>query len=53
MLNDKFFINVDAKKLFLNTDVTVDASNLAPGLSIPAKVDIDPWLFGVGVGMKF
>ena len=53
MLDDKFFINVDAKRLFLSTDVTVDASNLAPGLSIPAEVDIDPWLFGVGVGMKF
>ncbi len=53
MLDDKFFINVDAKRLFLSTDVTVDASNLAPGLSIPAEVDINPWLIGVGVGMKF
>lgn len=53
MLNDKFFINVDAKRLFLSTDVTVDASNLAPGLSIPAEVDINPWLLGIGVGMKF
>uniref|UniRef100_UPI00404AA6ED OmpW/AlkL family protein n=1 Tax=Flavobacterium sp. TaxID=239 RepID=UPI00404AA6ED len=53
MISDKFFINVDAKRLFLNTDVTVDASNLAPGLSIPAEVDIDPWLLGFGIGMKF
>ncbi|KGO95146.1 OmpW/AlkL family protein [Flavobacterium subsaxonicum] len=53
MLNDTFFINVDAKKIFLNTDVTVDASNLSPGLSIPAKVDINPLLLGFGVGMKF
>ncbi|HBD26638.1 OmpW family outer membrane protein [Flavobacterium sp.] len=53
MLNDTFFINVDAKRLFLSTEVTVDASNLAPGLSIPAEVDINPWLIGVGVGMKF
>ena len=53
MLDDKFFINFDAKRLFLSTDVTVDASNLAPGLSIPAEVDINPWLIGVGVGMKF
>jgi outer membrane protein len=53
MLNDKFFINVDAKKLFLKTDVTVNASNLAPGLSIPAEVDINPLLIGFGVGMKF
>lgn len=53
MITEKFFINIDAKKIFLNTDVTVDASNLAAGLSIPAEVDIDPWLFGVGVGMRF
>ena len=53
MLDDTFFINFDAKRLFLSTDVTVDASNLAPGLSIPADVDINPWLIGVGVGMKF
>ena len=53
MLDDTFFINFDAKRLFLSTDVTVDASNLAPGLSIPAEVDINPWLVGVGVGMKF
>lgn len=53
MINDKFFFNMDAKKLFLNTDVKVDASNLAAGLSIPADVDIDPWLLGFGFGMKF
>ena len=53
MLDDTFFINADVKRLFLSTDVTVDASNLAAGLSIPAEVDIDPWLLGFGVGMKF
>jgi len=53
MIRDKFFINIDAKRLFLKTDVTVNASNLAEGLSIPAKVDINPWLLGFGVGMKF
>lgn len=53
MITDKYFINVDAKKVFLNTDVTVDASNLSPGLGIPAKVDINPLLLGFGVGMKF
>ena len=53
MVDDTFFINVDVKRLFLSTDVSVDASNLAPGLIIPAEVDINPWLVGVGVGMKF
>ena len=52
-LNEKFFINLDVKKVFLKTDVTVDASNLADGLSIPAEVEINPWLLGFGVGMKF
>ena len=53
MLDETFFINVDVKRLFLSTDVSVDASNLALGLIIPAEVDINPWLVGVGVGMKF
>lgn len=52
-LTDTFFMNVDVKKLFLKTDVTVDASNLAAGLSIPADVTIDPWILGFGLGMKF
>jgi outer membrane protein len=52
-INDKFFVNIDAKRLFLKTDVTVDASNLADGLSIPAEVDINPWMLGFGIGMKF
>lgn len=52
-LSDKWFLNFDAKYILLNTDVTVDASNLAPGLSIPAEVDINPLLIGIGFGMKF
>ncbi|MFP9113326.1 OmpW/AlkL family protein [Flavobacterium sp. RHBU_3] len=52
-INDRFFINVDAKKIFLKTDVTVDASNLATGLNIPASVDINPLLLGVGMGYRF
>ncbi|WJJ99107.1 OmpW/AlkL family protein [Elizabethkingia anophelis] len=49
MINDKFFINFDMKKIFLKTDVTVDAA----GTNIPAKVTLDPFLWGFGVGMKF
>ena len=52
-LNDTWFLNIDAKYILLNTDVTVDASNLAAGLSIPAKVDINPLLIGFGVGIRF
>lgn len=53
MIDDTFFINMDVKKLFLKTDVTVDGSNLAPGLSIPADVTINPLILGMGIGMKF
>ncbi|MBP9793833.1 MAG: OmpW family protein [Flavobacterium sp.] len=53
MITDTFFINADLKQLFLKTDVTVDASNLAAGLSILAKVELNPWVFGMGFGMKF
>ena len=54
MLNDKYFLNFDIKKVFLKTDVDVDASNVVPGAnSVPAKVNIDPLLIGFGIGMKF
>lgn len=53
MFDDTFFVNFDVKRLFLKTDVTVDATNLAEGLVIPAEVEINPWIVGLGFGMKF
>ncbi|MCR9229127.1 MAG: outer membrane beta-barrel protein [Flavobacteriaceae bacterium] len=51
MLNDKWFLNFDVKKLFLNTTATVDASS-ALGATVDADVDINPWIFGFGIGLK-
>ncbi|MEM7380657.1 MAG: OmpW family outer membrane protein [Bacteroidota bacterium] len=51
MLDDKWFINVDIKKLFLSTDATVNATS-ALGATVGADVDINPWIFGFGVGVK-
>lgn len=47
-LNGGWFINVDIKKLFLKTDVTVngDGANKLKG------VKLDPWVLGVGIGVK-
>jgi len=47
-LSDKWFLNLDIKKLFLKTDVTVnnDSAN-------PAEVEINPLIIGVGLGIKF
>ncbi|RVU36534.1 OmpW family protein [Hwanghaeella grinnelliae] len=39
--------NLDVKKVFLNTDVKVN------GGAINADVDLDPWIFGVGIGYRF
>ena len=49
-VNDKFFLNVDIKKLYLKTDVDVD---LGLPATVPAEVNINPLLIGFGVGMKF
>ncbi|TPN84032.1 OmpW/AlkL family protein [Aquimarina algicola] len=51
-LNDRWFLNADVKKLFLQTDVTINATS-ALGATVEADVDINPWLFGIGVGYKF
>ncbi|WP_039053175.1 OmpW/AlkL family protein [Sphingobacterium sp. T2] len=52
-ISKNIFLNLDVKNILLKTDVNVDASNLAAGLHIPAKVDINPFLLGFGVGIKF
>lgn len=51
MLNDKWFLNADVKKLFLSTDATVNATT-ALGATVGADVDINPWIIGFGVGVK-
>jgi len=48
-LNDKWFLNLDIKQLFLSTDVDVDTGE---GV-LPVEVDINPLIIGLGVGMKF
>ncbi|RKE95113.1 OmpW/AlkL family protein [Ichthyenterobacterium magnum] len=46
-LNDKWFLNLDIKKILLKTDVTVNNA------STSSEVEINPLLVGVGVGLKF
>lgn len=46
-IDDHWAVNFDVKKLWLNTDVTV------AGGPVVADVDLDPWIFGVGVGYRF
>ena len=46
-LGDGWMLNADVKKIFLNTDVSINNG------AITADVDIDPWLFGIGVGYRY
>lgn len=49
-LQDRWFLNLDIKKLWLNTEATINAGLASP---IVADVDIDPYIFGVGFGYRF
>ena len=51
MLNDKWFLNLDVKKIFISTDVIVNATSALDAI-VAADVDINPWVFGIGVGIK-
>ncbi len=51
-LNDRWFLNVDIKKIFINTDATVNATT-ALGATVGADVYIDPLVLGFGVGYRF
>lgn len=44
--------NADIKKIWINTDVTVDFST-ALGATVNADVDINPTVVGIGLGYKF
>lgn len=46
-LDGKWYLNADVKKLWVSTDVDINNG------AITADVDLDPWVFGVGVGYKF
>jgi len=42
-----WYLNLDVKKLLINTDVKVN------GGAIRGDADLDPWIIGLGVGYKF
>ena len=48
-ISGRWSLNIDAKKIFLDTDaeVSVDEAN------IEADVDVNPWIIGLGVGYRF
>lgn len=46
-LGGAWSLNLDVKKIFLRTDVSVNNG------AVTAKVDLDPWIVGLGLGYRF
>ncbi len=49
-LQDKWLVNFDVKKVFVSTDVELNAG---AGFQKIDSLDIDPWIVSVGFGKKF
>ena len=47
-VDDHWSLNIDIKKVFVQTDVTVNG-----GAVNAPDVDLDPWIFGFGFGYRF
>ena len=54
-LKDKWLVNFDVKKIWVSTDVKLDATGtLSPaGWQKIDSLDIDPWVVSIGIGKKF
>ncbi|MHC4566146.1 MAG: OmpW/AlkL family protein [Planctomycetota bacterium] len=48
-INENWAINLDVKKIWLETDVSVKAL----ATTVKTDVDIDPWLFGIGLAYRW
>ena len=46
-VTDNWALNLDVKKIWLNTDVEIN------GGAVTADVDLDPWVFGAGFTYRF
>ena len=47
-INDRWSFNVDLKKIYVSTDITVNNGSITT-----TDTDLDPWVFGVGFGYKY
>ena len=45
-LAPRWYLNADVKYIWMNTDVTLNGAQLT-------KVDINPWMFSIGLGYRF
>ena len=46
VINEKWFLNIDARYIDIESDATLDGADLG-------TVEIDPWVYGIHLGFKF
>jgi outer membrane protein len=54
VFGDRWLINIDAKKLWLNTDIDINTTESFGVITGPdADADVDPLIIRAGFGIKF
>jgi outer membrane protein len=53
MLTDNILINAQVRYIDIDTTATVDNNAVAPGTRAKVDVDVDPFIYMVGLGYKF
>ncbi len=53
MLNDNWMVNAQARYIDISTKATVENNNLGPGTRAKVDVNVDPFVYMVGIGYKF
>ena len=53
MINDDWFINFDAKYIKMETTAHFSGAAVVAGGFAEVDVDVDPWVFGIGIGKRF
>ena len=53
-VNADWFVNVDLKYVQMDTEATIKTAAPPAGLGkVKVDVEIDPWIFGIGIGRRF
>ena len=53
MLTDNVMINAQVRYIDIDTTATVENNAVAPGTRAKVDVDVDPFIYMVGLGYKF
>jgi outer membrane protein len=53
MLTDNVLINAQVRYIDIDTTATVENNSIAPGTRAKVDVDVDPFIYMIGLGYKF